>query len=421
MNTLYAGADLHGLVMSLLISGYTLANKKNYDDVINDVRGKPDEKVNERLFKSYGDNLSKGVQNVMRSDDAGTEHYNLQQQLILNTQKFAASKSYTVTQQLQQIKNDSDFADKAKAILNTFNRYQATEYNASVSRSRTAKQWEEFTSDTERNKALPNMMWLPSRSVHPRELHETYYYKVLPKNDPFWQSNQPGNLWNCKCDWTETDEKVTAPPERTTQPAQGLQGNPAEEGQVFSDDATYFKQVIKNTDAETEVQKCFYQDTKSNMRINVWADSSEIGDNVRTGRVLLDNFKDMDIAIREHIFKHKHPNPEYTINNQIADAKRIEDWGGVTAGFKSALGQNCKIVVIDLYKLQGQKFNLDKLMQSIRNRHADFTSGKIKDCYVVYKNKAVRVNESVFLKSTNEKNKSNLNNVIMDILKPLFK
>ena len=64
---------------------------------------------------------------------------------------------------------------------------------------------------------------------------------------------------------------------------------------------------------------------------------------------------------------------------------------GVTAGFKSAKKQGCKVVVIDLdeHVLHLDSFTLSKY---ISRRKEDFTSGLITDCYVVYSGRAVRVN-----------------------------
>ncbi|MDR1197387.1 MAG: hypothetical protein LBK94_00005, partial [Prevotellaceae bacterium] len=51
----------------------------------------------------------------------------------------------------------------------------------------------------------------------------------------------------CKCDWIETfddaaDKAPAGPP-----PAQGLEGNPAQTGEIFTDRASYFKSVNKKT------------------------------------------------------------------------------------------------------------------------------------------------------------------------------
>ncbi len=139
-------------------------------------------------------------------------------------------------------------------MLNTFNRYQAAEYNTATARARTAKQWTDFNADPIANELYPNLRWIRTRSANPRELHLRFAGLVLPKNDPFWLQNQPGNLWNCKCDWEETDDPTNTndltPDELDGYRsdgggihANGLDGNPAETGEIFSDQCTYIKKA----------------------------------------------------------------------------------------------------------------------------------------------------------------------------------
>jgi hypothetical protein len=173
----------------------------------------------------------------------------MQQRLQANVSRFAAYKAYRVTQTIERQRADFDGVERsgeayrtaAKAVINAYNRYQVTEFNTIQSRTRTAKQWTDFTSDPENNELFPNMEWLPSRSANPREQHIPFYGLVLPKSDPFWQQNQPGNLWNCKCDWEPTDKPVTTGKRPEVLPARGLEGNPAETGEIFSDNASYFQ------------------------------------------------------------------------------------------------------------------------------------------------------------------------------------
>ena len=89
-----------------------------------------------------------------------------------------------------------------------------------------------------------------------------------------------------------------------------------------------------------------------------------------------------------------HKNPEYTIDGQLGDRKGIMGERGITAGFKSAKKQGCKIVVIDLdeHIVQVCSFELSKY---ISRRKADFVSGMISACYVVYNGEAVVVNARV--------------------------
>ena len=202
------------------------------------------------VYKAYSDNLRKAVGGVFRSDDYGDRYFDLQAQLQSNVTRFAAYKAYHLTEQLKKQRekwtDDDEYKKVAKAVLNTFNRYQAAEYNTATARARTAKQWTDFTSDPIANELYPNLKWLPSRSANPREEHIPFYGLVLPKTDPFWQENQPGNLWNCKCDWEETDDPAAATRPATIH-AKGLEGNPAETGEIFGENCTYFQQAGNNT------------------------------------------------------------------------------------------------------------------------------------------------------------------------------
>lgn len=199
------------------------------------------------VYKAYSDNLRKAVGGVFRSDDYGDRYFDLQAQLQSNVTRFAAYKAYHLTEQLKKQRekwtDDDEYKKVAKAVLNTFNRYQAAEYNTATARARTAKQWTDFTSDPIANELYPNLKWLPSRSANPREEHMVFYNRVWAKSDPFWSENQPGNLWNCKCDWEETDDPVTDSNPTDAHHAKGLDGNPAETGEIFTKECTYFKQA----------------------------------------------------------------------------------------------------------------------------------------------------------------------------------
>lgn len=227
---------------------YNLSKRELYEKVIRDVMEGNAGTIHPDVYKAYSDNLRKAVGGVFRSDDYGDRYFDLQAQLQSNVTRFAAYKAYHLTEQLKKQRekwtDDDEYKKVAKAVLNTFNRYQAAEYNTATARARTAKQWTDFTSDPIANELYPNLKWLPSRSANPREEHQVFYGLVLPKTDLFWQQNQPGNLWNCKCDWEETDAPATN--ERpATVCAKGLEGNPAETGEIFTKECTYFKYAGK--------------------------------------------------------------------------------------------------------------------------------------------------------------------------------
>ncbi len=65
---------------------------------------------------------------------------------------------------------------------------------------------------------------------------------------------------------------------------------------------------------------------------------------------------------------------------------------GVADGFKSAKKQGCSIVVIDLDKHMADiEVNMQHLSRRIYNRKNDFINGVVEACYVVYRDKAVRI------------------------------
>lgn len=146
--------------------------------------------------------------------------------------------------------------------------------------------------------------------------------------------------------------------------------------------------MIKSTDyIEDEVYG-------QRLLISVNADQRELLSNIRAARAILHSFADVTIIINTHTMYFGHKNPEYTIDGQLGDRKGIMGEKGVTASFKAAKKQGCKIVVIDLdeHILQVRSFELSKY---ISRRKADFVSGMIAACYVVFGGEAVMVNASV--------------------------
>ena len=382
--------------MKLFPVAVYLGFKKQVNDAIDEIN--VGDGINSKLFDAYSSNFTSAVNSRLSGDKYAAKRA----ELLLNVNKFAAYKSYHATQEIAreradkhgEVRSDKEYRKAAKKVANKYNRNQITEHNVTVSRTRTAKQWIDFNSDSERVSLYPNMKWLPSRSAEQRLSHQQYYGLVLPKNDPFWNENQPGNLWNCKCDWEETDEPIADRPKSTTKPAEGLEGNPGETGEVFTGNHTYFsapKTIYKHLD------KLYYSD--SGIPISVIADKTEIADNVATALILKNSFKDIDIEIRPHLYSSKKSNPEFLVNGQIGDAKRIEKLSGITNGFNKAVNkQACKIVIIDFNKHfdTSKSVNIDMVVGLIYRRKSDFINGV--ECYLVYGEKAVYINKDNLIK-----------------------
>lgn len=224
------------------------------------------EVVHPQLYEMYRENYHKAINSVLGNPKANEAYFDLAEKFKLNTARVAAYKSHYATSVLKDVyqTDPTRFPQKCDVLLKTFNRWQATEYNTATARIRTAKQWSQFQSEAD---LYPNLEWLATRSSTPRELHASFVGLILPQNDKFWENNQPGNLYNCKCDWRATDKAVNKLPDlETVKPAPGLDGNPATTGEVFSDKHPYYKKAANETDVENYYIKDVLTESRANIR-----------------------------------------------------------------------------------------------------------------------------------------------------------
>jgi hypothetical protein len=147
--------------------------------------------------------------------------------------------------------------------------------------------------------------------------------------------------------------------------------------------------------------------------ISKQADQSELKDNVRVARVLLGCFVEMNIRINEHLLVFGHKNPEYTINEKLADRKGVESEHGVKSAFRKAKQQGCKVVVLDFDMHMSESIlKTKKIVSGLFGRHEDFSEGSLEECYVVHNSKAVVVKADAFSAPDKETIKQLINDVI---------
>lgn len=213
---------------------FAYAPAKIADEILNS-----DEPINTTLYDHYSKNLRKGIDRVYH--EGGGE------ELKANVSRFAARKAYHATRIARSESVDKETGEildrkkTAKETLAQFQAWQTAEYNTTVARARTAKQWELYTQPN-RLRLFPNIKWLPSNSVERRPEHVEFYNKIWPKQDPFWESNTPGTLWNCKCGMQETSDEITDNADVPAfTPPNGLEGNPGITGEIFTEKASYFQ------------------------------------------------------------------------------------------------------------------------------------------------------------------------------------
>lgn len=228
------------------VINYTLAKESNRTRIINEIINNNEDVVNKDLYEAFSNNLKKGVSRVLNSPNQDDKYFDLQNKLLKNVDTFAVYKAYHCTQMIKRqvadqdgvVRTKKEIEENANKVLKIFNRWQSAEYNTAVARTRTGKQFSIFNEPDNLN-TYKNIRWIPSRSVKQRDVHKPFYNLVLPKDDPFWQSNQPGNLWNCKCDWEQTSDLASAEVPKTNIQSKGLEGNPATTGEIFTNNSSY--------------------------------------------------------------------------------------------------------------------------------------------------------------------------------------
>ena len=106
----------------------------------------------------------------------------------------------------------------------------------------------------------------------------------------------------------------------------------------------------------------------------------------------------------------------HRINGEKADQKRIETENGITSGFKKALKQECTIVVIDMtINFKPKHIDYKEFVTKLDGRRADFLEGRITECYVTYKDRAIVFTADMFKEADKAKRRTRLTEHIKTI------
>jgi len=197
--------------------------------------------IEPNLFKIAFEKLVAGIDIAFPDISETSPELEFTYQLKHNSAVFAAFKTHKEQNEIARLLLDADgklksfsqFKKDTEAIVAKNHRWLETEYDTAVLRARNSARWKEFERDAD---LFPNLKWTPSTSVEKRTYHIPFYNLVLPISHPFWKKNYPGDLWNCKCGITNTDEGETQIPDITAgmTPDKGLGENPAYTGKLFA-------------------------------------------------------------------------------------------------------------------------------------------------------------------------------------------
>ena len=266
----------------------------------------------------------------------------------------------------------------AQAVLRRYNSYQAAEYNTAVARTRTAKQWEKFASDNN-VRLFPNIRWIPSRSANPREAHKAFWNRIWAKDDPFWDENTPGSLWNCKCDWEQTNKPVTDGNPSSRIAHKGLTGNPAKTGQIFTDTHPYIAKAPKVTlDEQTaarypSLQHLLNTDT-TNFRLDFYRDNGGFLE-TNLARIKEGNLNKQEIEkfAKEHsmcvtlatngfnvsYLESVEGRYDILLNDLPAELKRVGSWKQIRSHTSKAINDQAAVIVVFEFLSESRELYLE--------------------------------------------------------------
>lgn len=231
--------------------------------------------IDQGLFSEVNRILSSGIDIACGDDDRIDGGF--KQDLQTNTEVFAAFKAHRMGRDMASQLLDADgnvkpfrqFKKDTEGIVSHHvNAWLRTEYDTAIRRAHRAAEMRQFIAEAD---VFPNIEWLPSTAVNPREAHMPFYHHIWPINDPFWDEHKPGDEWGCQCGWESTDKPATDNKglggEGVAEPSPGLGGNPAKTGQVFSDDHPYFPSDcahcgIYNASIKNRLASVFYDRKK---------------------------------------------------------------------------------------------------------------------------------------------------------------
>lgn len=254
INTLYYGEDHIPHSVSVEAAGLKLSDKIR-DRILKRLRSKGfdvDKDIEPDLFEHTFSQLDKAL-DIFGKPEWGTPDRDFLEALRHSEAVFAAFKTHRQQKELYEqltdeegkLKSFDQFRKDTEPIIQEYNMtWLRTEYDTAVRRARFAADWKRFEKDKD---LYPRLKWLPSVSVDKREGHRVFYNRVWDADDPFWSTNYPGNLWNCKCGLTSTDEKATEgkTPSGHDKPEPGLDKNPGITGEMFTATHPYIKEAGK--------------------------------------------------------------------------------------------------------------------------------------------------------------------------------
>ena len=289
------------------------------------------------------------------------------EQMQKNIFRFSGAKNATMLKQINDLlekdgkqRSWNDFKQDVLKLNGSYNKnYLQAEFQTAKQAGKMAALW----ADYEDNKTLfPNLKYKTQGDKRVREEHDRLKDIIKPIDDKFWDSFYPPNGWRCRCYVVQTAEDITTDKDMPTINDNDVKPefkiNVGKTGQIFKEGTEnggkphpYFALVKNDDDYKVAFELLKHNAPKyiiDGVKVSIFADKKDFSTNLKKAKLIKKELK-YDVEIRAHLDGRiiKESNPEYLIDNKLADLK-----SPTSLNYKKVVSkankQGCEIVVISL-------------------------------------------------------------------------
>lgn len=377
-----------------------------------DISAEDVQRTYDELNKGAGSGWGKGWDEGVIGDSPGNERIRLMKQ---NIYKFSVAKSHTQLMELNALLYDGDrlksyaefkaAADKLGVEYNE--NWLEAEYRTARQSGHMAAKWESIEAN---KKLFPNLKYKTQEDNRVRKDHEALNGIIAPIDSPFWDKYFPPNGWGCRCDAVQTAEPASTDiPDTLPEVKPEFEINVGKGGQIYSEDSKtghrFFALAKKdpNWPKRFELSKLeagYEYELDKKLKISIYADGKDLKRNIQSARKYVK--ENMEIVINPHIDSGvipNHKNPEYIIDNTIADLKcnfNKDNYNGISNCFKEAKEQGCKAIAIDL-TYSFSSVDINKVERIINGKVTKERGTWIEFLVISYKENTIKISRQEIL------------------------
>ena len=333
-------------------------------------------------------------------------------QMQRNLYKFSGAKSTVVLQEINQILQKQmpwkQFRDEVLKLNPKYNKnYLQAEWQTANQSAKHARDWEYYKSNAS---LYPNLAYRTQGDERVRDAHVLLNGVVAAIGSEFWKSHYPPNGWRCRCYVVQTAETATnedkIPKLNDKDFPEEFRINTGESGQVFSEEdlkqskAHPYFALTNNDDWKKsfELSKLSAPsntvfNTGNTLKVSPYADERDLKENIDDAKTIVKEAK-VNVEIRAHLDSTLllgHKNPEYIIDDTIADRKAptTDKLKNLRNIYKSATKQECESLVLNLsktvLKLKDVEAEVQKKFKTFPNIKTVYIIDKNGDCTIMQK------------------------------------